>query len=260
MKKFFLIGAIILIVIPTIMVLLLFFPLFKYAPGDLNSWIPFWGSYLGAIIGLSAVVYATHIQLKEQKEYMKNEADLNDRKERSRLYTNLVIERLFELEKLILTLDSVTSKRINIIRDYCQIEEEKQNFEQENNWKKKFKIDLSVGDKSILNKLNNELETYKSTETKYRGEISTLSARLKAMIIFFPEMEDSIDDLRKELVEQLSTPFDIISSENPDVKRLNDFNNKSRDLMKKHNNKIMNIINKKIKSVSEELKTGSNIE
>ncbi|GGG19634.1 hypothetical protein GCM10007425_12600 [Lysinibacillus alkalisoli] len=95
----------IIIIAPLILgVIITYCDVFAVIAGDAESWIAFWGSYLGGIVGLMAVMYTTHIMLKQQdenhKEIMKQQevaieaaAEANDKKERKRFKTIYYIEK-----------------------------------------------------------------------------------------------------------------------------------------------------------------------
>lgn len=66
MKKFLIILTIIILV-PIIMSALLNISVFSFALGSTDSWITFWGSYMGALIGAGIVYLVTTMQIKEQR-------------------------------------------------------------------------------------------------------------------------------------------------------------------------------------------------
>lgn len=53
---------------PIFLAFLLDAKLFSFASGEVDSWIMFWGSYIGAIIGASAVYFVAQFQIKKQHE------------------------------------------------------------------------------------------------------------------------------------------------------------------------------------------------
>ncbi|SIS43483.1 hypothetical protein [Salimicrobium flavidum] len=66
MKKVIIILA--LVLFPLIMSLLIKVPLFNFSSGTTDSWIGFWGSYLGALVGAGTVYMVTNIQIQEQRK------------------------------------------------------------------------------------------------------------------------------------------------------------------------------------------------
>ncbi|MEW4307799.1 hypothetical protein [Rossellomorea marisflavi] len=66
MKKKYIIGGV--MVVPLIISLLLEVPIFSFAKGNVESWIAFWGSYIGALIGAGTVYLVTNLQVKAQRK------------------------------------------------------------------------------------------------------------------------------------------------------------------------------------------------
>lgn len=54
--------------IPLALVFMLEREIFNYSIGEVDSWIMFWGSYIGAIIGASVVYFVARLQIKNQHE------------------------------------------------------------------------------------------------------------------------------------------------------------------------------------------------
>lgn len=68
MKKQLLIFLLVISIlgIPLALVFILQTDLFNFSIGEVDSWITFWGSYIGAIIGASVVYFVARIQIKSQ--------------------------------------------------------------------------------------------------------------------------------------------------------------------------------------------------
>ena len=56
------------LVVPVLLAKLLELNIFSFAMGKVDTWITFWGSYLGAIIGASVVYFVAQLQMKSQQE------------------------------------------------------------------------------------------------------------------------------------------------------------------------------------------------
>ncbi|MEW9502797.1 hypothetical protein [Jeotgalibacillus marinus] len=64
-----------LILAPLVILGLLHSPLFSWALGSVDSWIAFWGSYLGALIGAGIVYFVTNKQVQAQRELHSKELE-----------------------------------------------------------------------------------------------------------------------------------------------------------------------------------------
>jgi len=64
-----------------------------------DSWMSFWGGYLGAILGILGAITVTTIQIKSQTNQIVLAAKENDKLERGRIELNLKIEKNVELFK-----------------------------------------------------------------------------------------------------------------------------------------------------------------
>lgn len=75
-----------------------------------ESWMSFWGGYLGAFVGLLAVIYTTNKQIqnskslmidqiKEQTKQIKLSAKIHDGLERKRIYLNTILEKTLEFQQ-----------------------------------------------------------------------------------------------------------------------------------------------------------------
>lgn len=77
------------------------FPIFKYSPGSVESWIGYWGSYLGAMIGASVVYFVSKMQIKEQNQLQLDAIDKENKitlnREMEQYYFRLEVEKLEEL-------------------------------------------------------------------------------------------------------------------------------------------------------------------
>lgn len=101
-KEYRVIGVIFLIVIllvPVAVSYLMECSLMDIGTQKSESWMSFWGGYLGAILGIAGAITATTIQIKSQTNQIVVAAKENDRLERVRIELNLKIEKNIELFK-----------------------------------------------------------------------------------------------------------------------------------------------------------------
>ncbi|MFE8701552.1 hypothetical protein ACFYKX_13185 [Cytobacillus sp. FJAT-54145] len=103
MKKFAIFLC--LLLPPLIMSLLIKLHLFSYALGKVDSWIGFWGSYLGALIGAGTVYVVTSKQIKEQRkiqlESIREEHDNALRREMKQYHFRNQIDKIEEFYEII---------------------------------------------------------------------------------------------------------------------------------------------------------------
>jgi gas vesicle protein len=101
------------LITPLIISLLLKVSYFSFASGDVESWIAFWGSYVGALIGAATVYLVTNIQVKEQRNIqlnaIKTEHENALQREMKQFHFKNEIEKIEELNDLLEDIiDSVT--------------------------------------------------------------------------------------------------------------------------------------------------------
>lgn len=116
MKKIFkIIGLILLIVlivlsVPSTVSFLMELSWMDIGTQKAESWMSFWGGYLGAILGIIGAITATTLQIKSQTNQIVLAAKENDRLERIRIGLNLIIEKNVEVFKYFLELEKELNK------------------------------------------------------------------------------------------------------------------------------------------------------
>lgn len=114
----FIIAGILFVLIPLIVSGLMEWSWMDFGTQKAESWMSFWGGYLGAFIGLVAVIYTTNKQIensksimldqaKEQTKQIKISADIHDDLERKRIYLNTILEKTLEFQKFTRGLESM---------------------------------------------------------------------------------------------------------------------------------------------------------
>lgn len=110
-----------LIGFPIILALLLNVPVFKYASGQLDSWIMFWGSYIGAVIGASVVYFVARFQIQKQHDQQISSIKLESKHSISREMEHfLITTRLGKYEKIIKVCDSIGKIQTEISNDFVR--------------------------------------------------------------------------------------------------------------------------------------------
>lgn len=88
----------------------------------MKIWIPFWGSYLGAIIGALTVYIVTNMQIKEQREIQLKSIEQNNEnaidREMRKYYLQIQISKTEEANKIIEDLVDILMKISNDFTRY----------------------------------------------------------------------------------------------------------------------------------------------
>lgn len=115
-KLILFLGGLFLLV-PVLLAKLLELNIFSFAMGEVDTWITFWGSYLGAIIGASVVYFVAQLQMKRQQELqieaIKIENKNSTRREMHQYYLTNKLEKIEEMHKLFNELSSLSIKLNN---------------------------------------------------------------------------------------------------------------------------------------------------
>ncbi len=228
-KKSIVYGLIVLIitsVIPIIMSAGLYIPYMKFSKGDESSWIPFWGSYLGAIIGASVVYFVSRYQINEQNKIqlrsIRDQDKLSmDRQKRS-YFQQLKIEKINEIISTFIKLESRTYLLIEYLIPldgtigYDSIIYSEEMFKTDENF---FEAKKDYYNKSLtiikrIESFNNEFIIFKSSLTFLKVYIPEIDKELEAVLVELDKlmkMNYKIID-RIEKIYNLERPKDGISN------------------------------------------------
>lgn len=96
----------IILTLPIIIGIFITWPklLFGHTSADANSWLGFWGSFLGGIIGTAGVIYVAYLQNREQRRL--NEIQISQMKEENEKSLQFEKDKLYR-ESLILFLNQL---------------------------------------------------------------------------------------------------------------------------------------------------------
>lgn len=95
--------------IPLFIAILFNTAIFSFAPGEIGDWIGFWGSYLGAIVSISGVLYTTYLLIENERKKT-SKADLqNDVKKVREMIINKSVKELHYINNSIRNFESVAS-------------------------------------------------------------------------------------------------------------------------------------------------------
>lgn len=106
-KTFTIIGLILLVTliilsVPSAVSILMEWSWMDIGTQKAESWMSFWGGYLGAILGIVGAITATTIQIKSQTGQIVMAAEKNDELERKRMQLTFIIEKNTQLYEKIL--------------------------------------------------------------------------------------------------------------------------------------------------------------
>ena len=140
------------LIVPVLLAKLLELNIFSFAMGKVDTWITFWGSYLGAIIGASTVYFVAQLQMKTQQELqieaIKIENENSTRREMHQFYLTNKLEKIEEMHKLFNELSSLSIKLNNDLLTFAISKEaiDKDRKSKNDNFNPKEKIDQLRGE------------------------------------------------------------------------------------------------------------------
>ncbi|WP_214848983.1 hypothetical protein [Exiguobacterium sp. s138] len=199
-----LVGLLTILLVPLVVSFLMESPLMNWGSQKAESWMSFWGGYLGAILGIIGAITATTLQIKSQTNQIVIAAKENDKLERKRINLNLKIEKNVELFKIFVELKSTLLKYNHIANELI--------FEQEN------LIDNYIKHASALEKLqsaNIERNIYKIVNNK----VNESDEEIKESEIKFSRIDEIVDknnekiSLLKNELNQISSSLHAISTD-----------------------------------------------
>lgn len=133
-KKLITIFLSVILIIPLFVAVMSNLEMFTFAPGDVGHWIGFWGSYLGATIGLAGVFFTTYLIIEKENEESRNAVKREIIKEAQKnIYDVYKIEAIYlnECVKYLEHLSLLLSKEINISEIYSIQSHYKNNLKKE---------------------------------------------------------------------------------------------------------------------------------
>jgi gas vesicle protein len=226
MKKVLIIVGVLLA--PLIISLLLKVHIFSFSMGDVESWIAFWGSYVGALIGAATVYLVTNLQVKEQRELqlqaIKLEHNNSLQREMRQFHFINDIEKIEEFDDLLEeTLDSI-SKCVNDFTKYITYshilyggvdkytKDEKERFEEE------------------IKKLHTEVYNWIHKLTRSVMKMNRLSAYIQETTLPVGELHRKLEKFVTELREGYNDKYSFKKYPDfdapPLLPHLNDFTQK----------------------------------
>ena len=220
-RLFFFIAAIIILLVPLVVSYLMERSWMDIGTQKAESWMSFWGGYLGAILGIAGAIIATTIQIQSQTDQIVMAASKNDEFERQRIYSSLIIDKNDVLYQKILDLksnftiltDSFHNELTKIVKPILSGE-----FERITNPS----LNLNETTFHTIESLCIGIQSYQifiKDNTEYDQKISTLIKDIQALMISIEHPfigdknydNESIESLRSELVNGYIYIFDCFT-------------------------------------------------
>jgi hypothetical protein len=186
-----------LFISPLIMSVLIKVPVFSFALGTTDSWIGFWGSYLGALIGAGTVYLVTNTQIQEQRkiqlEAIREEHNNALRREMKQYHFQNQIDKIEEFNETIEEFMDTLSKCSNEFTRYITYThilyggQDTYTEEQEINFKEEVK------------ELKSELYNWIHLLTRLNFKISRLSLYIEDTSIYTKSISSQLDKFINEL-------------------------------------------------------------
>lgn len=152
-----------------------------------DSWMSFWGGYLGAILGIIGAVTVTTIQIKSQTNQIVLAAKENDKLERKRINLNLKIEKNVELFKYLVELKSTIIKYdylINII------------FDEQIELIENYSDHIKISSKNMIDKFKNNPKLDEKNNEDFKRIDKIVTDRTEKIILLGNELHQSISSLQ----------------------------------------------------------------
>lgn len=214
---------IIIIATPIILGSLIKLNIFSWSAGDVDSWIMFWGSYIGAIIGASAVYFVAQHQITKQYEQqmfllkLESEQQLkaieleNIQSTRRELKKFNLTNKLEKIEEMLTILERLSSLNISLNNDLVTFSV--------------IKYDLDKGFKDS-NKSVEELEeriySLRTDYTRHHFEIMRELMRVNVLSEYVPKSSNQVTNLQKCFTDLLGDVKECYYSDEKYIKYLID--------------------------------------
>lgn len=235
--------AIGLLGLPLTVSLSLKIPIFSTASGSVESWIGFWGSYLGNIVGLFGLYYATTKQINSQFKSL----FAQDQLEKDRAYTSFLLENFKDFNRnlsfLSHELDNIYSNTNDIILMYSN-----QNFDDKESLLNKNKV---LFERAL--RIISENEVYLPILEVYEVKSNNIQEIENDIYMYLKKYNDLIQGIDALYPEKFSEYFiELQATHDNDYQVLYEKINDRKEALTKS---IKNIISSTLKTVSEKEKS-----
>ncbi|MET3659641.1 hypothetical protein [Sporosarcina psychrophila] len=170
--KWGVIIAAIVISIPLLIALLLNVNIFNFALGNTESWIAFWGSYIGGMFGMIGVIITTYIIISNNKKNIEYSMELQDRQVRDRDATTFLLNKSEQVVELLDDANTLLSTSMSLF------------------------IRMAVG-REFIEMLASQMDSGRSTKVDIESKISIQTAELN-------EMSEKSLSLRPLVIDRLN--------------------------------------------------------
>lgn len=218
---------------PLIVTLLLEFPLFSLARGEVESWIGFWGSYLGNIIGLIGLSYATYFQIRYQQKLMLDEIYSQNELEKKRIYVEIILNKLNDYLLCLDQLDNSIAKFHTVFLKHINDIQQLQQSDSDNPVQTIGKNNENLVDSIFYLGQLQSLKVYLEQENLPLQNLKDITDLTKKMIRNFQKMKDTSD---KETLNLLNE-YDLHKK---DLKKLLKIIQSEKDYTNSHISAVLN--------------------
>ncbi|XQY90655.1 hypothetical protein ACNRWW_14105 [Metabacillus sp. HB246100] len=209
-KEIILIVVIIIlstIITPIILGQIIRLPFGNLTIGDENSWVSFFGSYLGGIFGMVGVIFTTYIIIKKNKENIVYSMKLEDKQVRDREVTTILLNKSEQVAEVLENFNGLLTQSVSLfIRMSININ----TINNLNRLK-------AQADPSERESIEDEIRMFRMTQE----ELSDKSLSVRPLVIdslnkaiaksiFFNEIRNDIISLKEFIIEEEGSITDAI--------------------------------------------------
>lgn len=201
--------------------------IFSFAPGKVDSWIGFWGSYLGGIVGMVAVIITTfflignqnkhHFELlTEQRNSIDGAANLNDKKTREREHKLFLININEELVQSLIQLTKLIKLRIQIFRKIKNIGKEIINLNSQQEFFRNNKIihEKENSFHETILTLMTDRKASQFRESEFLAEIEIEIAKIRILYARLDLDPTDIESINSLIIENKNSMIGLINGDN----------------------------------------------
>lgn len=217
-------SVFLILTVPLLLADFLKISIFDFAPGKVDAWIGFWGSYLGGIVGMIAVVLTTFVLIKkqdkqhfellsEQKKSIDEAAELNDKKTREREHKLFLININEELVQSLIQMTKLIKLRNEVFRKINNIGQEISNLNAQQEYLRNDQIVHSRDDMihETTLKLMMEKKTSQFRESELLAEIKIEIAKVRILYTRLDFNTNEIESIYSLIAKHSNNMTEIIN-------------------------------------------------
>lgn len=172
------------------------YPIFSFAPGEVGTWITFWGSYFGAIIGASAVYFVARYQINKQHEQQIKAIEIENiqstKREMKQFYLKNKLVKIEEMQKILTKIEGIT---LNLNNDLLEFVIHSESIGMD------YKSKRNVDPVESIYKLRKRLRNLHLEIVSEMSSLAVLSKYIKRMEKEYLFLQQKIFELHQEIKE-----------------------------------------------------------